>query len=148
MIFQGESNNSIDTKGRASIPARFRETLADSYGDECLMVTKNLEGGLSAYPASSWPKIVENVSQIPPGNKKTATIRLIIAPAEKCSFDKQGRILIPPSLRSHAGLEKEIVVVGMFEKIDIYSQIIYADVTRDSKAVLLEDPDFISSLGL
>lgn len=148
MIFQGESNNSIDLKGRASIPAKFREVLADSYGDECLMVTKNLEGGLSAYPASTWPEIVEKVRQIPAGNKKTATIRLMIAPAEKCPFDKQGRILIPPSLRSHAGLEKEIVVVGMFEKIDIYSHVKYADVTRNSEALLQEDPDFIASLGL
>ena len=148
MIFQGEFNNSIDPKGRASIPAKFREVLADAYGDEVLVVTKNVEGGLSAYPLSSWGKIVERVQQSPPGPEKNAVIRLIVAPATECAFDKQGRVLIPPALRSHAGLEKEIVVVGMFDKIDLYSQIKYAEVTRHSEALLQDSPDFVAGVGL
>jgi MraZ protein len=148
MIFQGEFNNSIDPKGRASIPAKFRDVLVDAYGDESLMVTKNVEGGLSAYPLSSWAKIVERVQQSLPGPEKNATIRLIIAPAAECGFDKQGRVLIPPALRSHAGLEKEIVVVGMFDKIDLYSQIRYAEVTRRSEDLLQNNPGFVAGVGL
>ncbi len=148
MIFQGEFNNSIDLKGRASIPAKFREVLVDTYGDEELMVTKNVEGGLSAYPVSSWNKIVERVHQSVPGPEKSATIRLIIAPAVACGFDKQGRVLIPPALRSHAGLEKEIVVVGMFDKIDLYSQVKYAEVTRRSEELLQGNPGFMAGVGL
>ncbi len=148
MIFQGEFNNSIDLKGRASIPAKFREILTDSYGDEHLVVTKNFEGGLSAYPFSSWQKIVEQIQQAPAGAEKTAIIRLIVAPSVECVFDKQGRILIPPSLRSHAGLEKEIVVVGMFEKVDVYNQLKYAEVTRKSEELLLASPGFVAGVGL
>lgn len=148
MIFQGEFNNSIDPKGRASIPAKFREVLADSYGDEHLVVTKNSEGGLSAYPPSSWRQILEQIKQAPASPEKTATIRLIVAPAVECMFDKQGRVLIPPSLRSHAGLEKEIVVVGMFEKVDIYSQLRHAEVTRKSEELLQSSPGFIAGVGL
>lgn len=148
MIFQGEFNNSIDLKGRASIPAKFREVLVTAYGDESLMVTKNVEGGLSAYPLSSWRKIVERVHQSSPGPEKNATIRLIIAPAVECGFDKQGRVLLPPALRAHAGLEKEIVVVGMFDKIDVYSQIKYAEVTRRSEDLLQNNPGFIAGVGL
>lgn len=148
MIFQGEFNNLIDPKGRASIPAKFRDVLVDSYGDEQLMITKNFEGGLSAYPVSSWRKIVSRIQETPASQEKNATIRLMVAPATECPFDKQGRILIPPALRAHAGLEKEIVVVGMFEKIDLYSQAKYAEVTRQSEALLQGNPDFVASVGL
>jgi len=61
MKFRGEFNNSIDPKGRASIPARFREVLNSEFDDEALVVTKNLEGGLSAYPVSAWQKIIDQV---------------------------------------------------------------------------------------
>src|SRR5690554_5357756 len=107
MNFQGEYNNSIDPKGRASIPARFREVLSASYGDERLVVTKNLENGLTAYPLSSWNDIVQKVQESPSSPEKNAVIRLMIAPATECAFDKQGRIQIPHALRAYAALEKE-----------------------------------------
>ncbi|MEJ2201185.1 MAG: cell division/cell wall cluster transcriptional repressor MraZ, partial [Desulfuromonadaceae bacterium] len=71
----------------------------------------------------------------------------VLNPAVDCLFDKQGRVLIPPALRSHAGLEKEIVLVGMAEKIDIYSQAVYAEVTRRSEELLSANPDFVASMG-
>lgn len=147
MYFQGEYNNSIDPKGRASIPAKFRELLGSAYGDERLVVTKNMEGGLSAYPLSSWNELVEGVQRRPASREKNAAIRLMVAPAAECTFDKQGRIQIPHALRTHAALEKEIVVVGLFEKIEIYSQLRYADVTRKSEELLLEAPEVISEMG-
>lgn len=147
MNFQGEYNNTIDPKGRASIPARFRETLSASFGDERLVVTKNLENGLTAYPLSSWNEIVERVHQSPPSQEKSAVIRLMIAPAAECTFDKQGRIQIPQALRTFAALEKEIVVVGLFEKIEIYSQLKYAEVTRKSEELLQTASQVVSGLG-
>jgi len=147
MNFQGEYNNSIDPKGRASIPARFREVLAATYGDERLVVTKNLENGLSAYPLSRWQEIVERVEKSAPSQEKNAVTRLMIAPAAECSFDKQGRIQVPHALRTYAALEKEIVVVGLFEKIEIYSQVKYAEVTRKSEELLQGAPQVVSDLG-
>lgn len=146
MTFTGEYHNTIDPKGRASVPARFRELLAQQ-GEEFLVVTKNLEGGLTAYPASLWQQIEENVRNLPNSPHKLAMTRHLIAPKADCEFDKQGRIQIPQSLRSYAGLEKDIVVVGLFEKIEIYSQLQYAEVTRKSGELLLSDAQVVADMG-
>ncbi|PLX81646.1 MAG: division/cell wall cluster transcriptional repressor MraZ [Desulfuromonas sp.] len=147
MNFQGEFHNTIDAKGRASIPAKFREVLAETQGDERVVVTKNLEGGLTAYPLSHWSQILENVQGLPNGPQKAAAIRLMVAPAAECAFDKQGRIQIPQALRSDAGLKKEIVVVGLFEKIEIYSQLQYAAVTSKSEELLQSDSQAVADMG-
>jgi len=147
MIFQGEFNNSIDPKGRLSIPARFREQLTEQLGGERLMVTKNPDEGVSAYPLKQWEEYVRNVDALSPGPLKTNVMRLIIAPAVECGFDKQGRILIPEALRSHAGLQKDVVVVGMDTKIDIYSQGRHEEVTRKAMDYILENPQSIADLG-
>jgi MraZ protein len=147
MTFQGEFNNSVDPKGRASIPAKFRDVLATVYGDECLVVTKNWEGGLSAYPLSRWGELLGNVEKYPAGERKNAILRVLIAPAVECGFDKQGRILIPESLRTYAGLQKDIAVIGMADRIEIYSQAMHDDVTRSSVEVIKNDPQDISGMG-
>jgi MraZ protein len=147
MNFQGEYINLIDPKGRASIPSRFRETLNSVYGDDRLVVTKNSDGGLTAYPLSRWPQLVENVKSLPAGKPRTAMVRLLVSPAQECTFDKQGRIQIPLSLRSHASLTKEIVVVGHFDKIEIFSQSCYDQVTHNSESFLQENPQDMADLG-
>ena len=147
MIFSGEFNNSIDPKGRASIPAKFREVLKEEYGDEHLVVAKNPEGGLTAYPISQWRKNVENFRKNASGGAARATLRLVVASAVECSFDKQGRIQLPPSLRSYAVLEKEIVVVGMFDKIEIYSHVQHSDVMNSARETLQENADFLDEHG-
>lgn len=147
MNFQGEYINLIDPKGRASIPSRFRETLNSVYGDDRLIVTKNIDGGLTAYPLSRWPQIVENVKNKPVGQNRTHMIRLLVSPAQECTFDKQGRIQIPLSLRSHAGLTKEIVVVGHFDKIEIFNQAHYDHVTQKSESFLQENQQDMADMG-
>ena len=147
MTFQGEFNNSVDPKGRASIPAKFREVLVSAYGDERLVVTKSWEDGLTAYPVSRWEELKKNVEKSPAGKQKNAALRIVIAPAVECGFDKQGRILIPESLRSYAALQKDIVVVGMVDKIEIYSQAKHAEVTRSSADFIKEDPQFMADMG-
>lgn len=147
MGFQGEYINLIDAKGRASIPARFRESLGQDFGDDRLVVTKNTDQGLTAYPLSLWTRLVRDLENRPAGPTKTALIRLIVAPAQECSFDKQGRIQIPHSLRTHAGLEKEIIVVGLFEKIDIFSQARYDAVTRNAEALLQANLQDVADMG-
>jgi len=147
MNFQGEYINLIDPKGRASIPSRFRETLNSVYGDDRLVVTKNSDGGLTAYPFSRWPQLVENVKNLPAGKPKTTMIRLLVSPAQECTFDKQGRIQIPLSLRSHASLTKEIVVVGHFDKIEIFNQSRYDLVTHNSESFLQENPQDMADMG-
>lgn len=147
MNFQGEFINLIDPKGRASIPLRFRETLESAYGDDRLIVTKNSDRGLTAYPFSRWGGLVETVKNSPDGPAKTAAIRLILSPAQECTFDKQGRIQVPLSLRSYAELNKEIVVVGHFEKIEIFNQSRYDQVTRNSETFLQDNPQDLANFG-
>jgi len=147
MSFQGEFQNSIDQKGRASIPAKFRDVLAETYGDDCLVVTKNTDGGLSAYPGSRWKVIVEGVEAMKAGPEKSALLRVFVAPAAECAFDKQGRIQIPASLRNHASLERDAVVVGLFDKIEIYSQAMYDEATRRSAELLQANPQVAADLG-
>ncbi len=147
MIFQGEFNNTIDPKGRASIPAKFREVLSSAFGDDCVVVTKNLEGGLTGFPLSSWQALVKRVQESPPSPDKNALVRLMIGPAVECGFDKQGRVQIPQSLRGYAGLDREIVVVGQFDRMEIYSEARYAQVTSDSEELLRANPKFVAEMG-
>jgi len=145
-MFYGEFNNTVDLKGRASVPATFREILKSQAGDDSLVVTKS-DGGLAAYPVSVWKKIFDNVMALPAGPRKMNNLRTRIAPAKECSFDRQGRIQVPQALREYAGLEKDIVVVGMGDKIEIWNQQRHADATNESEAVLRDDPQGQADLG-
>ncbi len=144
--FQGEYINSIDPKGRASIPAKFREVLSGAFGDERLMLTKR-NGGLVAYPMAEWQAIMDRVSAMPPGASKDDILRVMIAPAVECSFDKQGRIQVPQSLRAYAGLEKDVVVIGMDRKMEVWSQIRHAEVTRQTEERLFADHQSLAQAG-
>lgn len=146
MQFAGEYNVSIDLKGRISIPASFRDELRDDYSAESLVVTR-FKGGLVAYPPQRWKEICANVLAMPPGPNREAYLRNRIAPAKECAFNAQGRIQIPQSLRGHAGLDKDVVVIGMFEKIEIWSQQAHVEITGESEALLNDDAQGQADLG-
>ena len=84
---------------------------------------------------------------LPAGPKRTANLRTRIAPARECRFDRQGRIQIPQSLREYAALEKDIVVVGMIEKIEIWNLQRHVDATGESESLLREDEQGQADLG-
>ncbi len=146
MKFSGEYNVSIDLKGRVSIPASFRDELRQDYAAEGLVVTR-YKKGLVAYPPNRWEEICANVFAMPAGPKREANLRNRIAPAKECSFNAQGRIQIPQSLREHAGLDKDVVVIGMFEKIEIWSQQAHTLIAAESESMLDEDAQGQADLG-
>lgn len=148
MTFQGVHNNAIDTKGRASIPAKFREALAEVYGDEQLMVTQQ-KGGLVAYPVPEWQRIVDNVQKMDPGPMREAINLSLLTPAISCAFDKQGRIQISKPLREYAGLEevREVVVVGSFNKIQLWNRVKHEEMMRTAETLVNEDPQTLYDLG-
>ncbi len=146
MKFSGEYNVSIDLKGRVSIPAPFRDELRQVYAADGLVVTR-YKNGLVAYPPSRWDEICANVFAMPAGPVREANLRNRIAPAKECRFNAQGRIQVPQSLREHAGLDKDIVVIGMFEKIEIWSQKAHAIVAAESETLLDEDAQGQADLG-
>ena len=91
MGFRGVFYNSIDTKGRVSVPAKFREELVETFGDDALVVTQD-RGGVVAYPASVWQRILENFDQLEQDQYWEDLYTYTITPATDCQFDKQGRI--------------------------------------------------------
>lgn len=137
MHFKGEFHNSIDAKGRVSIPAAFREMLFSVYEGEVLKVAKNVAGpGLRAYPLKVWARIEETFQTLSPGSQRESMMRSLISPAIDCTFDSQGRIQLSQSLRVYAALEKDVVIVGMHDKIEIWSQGRHAERSAQDAAEL------------
>ncbi len=116
-MFMGEYNHTIDTKGRIIIPSKFREALGDQF-----VVTLGLDGCLFVYPNEEWMNFVAQLKNLPGSKEARQMQRYFMAGAADCEVDKQGRILIPNKLREHAGLEKDIVFVGVLSKIEIWSK--------------------------
>ena len=117
-MFMGEYSHTVDAKGRLIVPSRFRESLGDEF-----VVTKGMDGCLFVYPSDEWKVIEEkfrNVSQMGKDARKFA--RFFLAGASACEVDKQGRILIPTVLREFAGLEKDVVLAGVLNRIEIWSR--------------------------
>ncbi|HKI50910.1 MAG TPA: division/cell wall cluster transcriptional repressor MraZ, partial [Geothermobacteraceae bacterium] len=117
--FQGKFYNAIDAKGRASIPARFRDELERAFGDSQLVVTED-KSGVVAYPLPVWKEILAKIEQLPPGQFRDDLYLTTVSPASECSFDKQGRIQLSQSMREHAGLVgdvREFVAIGVAKKI-------------------------------
>ena len=120
-MFRGVFEHQIDGKGRTSFPAKLRETLVGAY-DERLIVTTSLDACLHAYPVREWEQLELALSRrnpMEPGVKQL--MRLYVASAQECPVDKLGRVLIPPSLRAHARLEKDVVWAGMVKVIELWS---------------------------
>ena len=117
-MFRGEYNHTVDTKGRLIIPSKFREKL----GDECI-VTRGLDGCLFVFPMKEWENYEEKLKQLPMTNKNARSfVRFLTAGATSCEFDKQGRVLIPATLRKFAGIEKDVVLAGLLNRIEIWSE--------------------------
>lgn len=117
-MFMGEYNHSIDTKGRLIIPSRFRDELGDEF-----VVTKGLDGCLFVFPQNEWQAFEEKLKTLPLTNKSARQFaRFFVAGATPCELDKQGRILLPGTLREFAGLEKDVVLTGMLNRIEIWSK--------------------------
>jgi MraZ protein len=121
-VFRGVFEHQIDAKGRTSLPAKLRETLVGTY-DERLIVTTSLDACLHAYPVREWEQLEASLAKRNPMEPGVKTLmRLYVASAQECPLDKLGRILIPPSLRQHAGLEKDVVWAGMVKVIELWSK--------------------------
>ena len=115
----GEYSHSIDAKGRIIIPAKFRTELGERF-----IVTKGFDGCLYGYSLDEWKAIEEKVKTLPLVTGKDARnfTRFFFSSAIECELDSQGRILISQGLREHAALEKDIVIIGVSSRIEIWSK--------------------------
>ena len=117
-MFMGEYNHTIDTKGRLIIPAKFRELLGDEF-----IVTKGLDGCLFVFPQNEWQLFEEKLRLLQLAQKSARKFtRFFVAGAATCELDKQGRILLPQTLREFAELEKDVVLSGNLNRIEIWSK--------------------------
>lgn len=117
-MFMGEYSHIIDAKGRLIVPSKFRELLGDEF-----VLTKGLDGCLSIYPMDEWKAFEEKLKALPLTNKNARTFsRFFVAGATACELDKQGRILVPATLREFAGLEKDVILTGNITRIEIWSK--------------------------
>ena len=116
-MFMGTYGHSIDAKGRVIVPAKFREVLGDSF-----VVTLGLDGCLFVYPEEEWEDFVKQLKELPGSKEARKLQRYFMAGAAPCDVDKQGRVLIPSSLREKVGLDKDVVFVGVMSKIEIWSK--------------------------
>jgi MraZ protein len=120
-MFRGRFEHNIDAKGRVSLPAKYRDILSTNYNDR--LVITNYDSCLIAYPYDEWVTFEENFRQYSIMQEDVEVfMHYFISGATECTIDKLGRILIPPILRKHAGLEREIVFVGMITRIQIWDK--------------------------
>ena len=117
-MFRGEYKHTIDAKGRLIIPSKFRELLGEKF-----ILTKGLDGCLYIYPMDEWEAFEEKLRALPLTNKIARTFsRFFVAGATDCELDKQGRILVPQTLREFAGLDKDVVLTGNLSRIEVWSK--------------------------
>lgn len=121
-MFRGVFEHQIDSKGRTSFPSRLRDVLLAGQDDR-LVITSALDPCLHCYPLREWERLEAALSRrsaMEPGVK--TLMRLYVAPAQECSLDKLGRLLVPPTLRAHAQLEKDVVWAGMVKLVELWSK--------------------------
>ena len=125
VMFMGEYNHTVDPKGRLIVPSKFREQLGNEF-----VVTKGLDGCLFVYSNEEWHRIEENLREKPLTSKDARKfLRFFFAGAANCEVDKQGRILLPANLREYAGIDKEVVSVGVYSRVEIWSKDRYLENT-------------------
>ena len=127
-MFMGEYNHTIDAKGRLIIPSKFRESLGDEF-----VVTKGMDGCLFVYDNEEWKKFEEKLLSLPMMDKQVRQFtRYFLAGAASVEVDKQGRILLPAHLREFAGLEKDVVLVGVGSRVEIWSKDKWENMNSDA----------------
>ncbi|MFJ5963504.1 cell division/cell wall cluster transcriptional repressor MraZ [Bacillus pumilus] len=128
-MFMGEYQHTIDTKGRMIIPAKFRDGLGEQF-----VLTRGLDQCLFGYPMSEWKLIEEKLKALPLTKKDArAFTRFFFSGAVECELDKQGRINIASNLLQYAKLEKECVVIGVSNRIELWSKSIWEQYTEEQE---------------
>lgn len=117
-MFIGEYHHTLDDKGRMAVPIKFRAALADG-----AVVTRGLDRSLFLYPKSEWLKLAEKLAALPMSQADTrAFSRLMLAGAMEVEIDKTGRVNVPEYLREYAGLAKDVVVAGLYNRLEIWDE--------------------------
>ena len=122
-MFTGEYRHTVDGKGRVAVPARFRTQL-----DESAVITRWIDGCLALFPRDAWDAFAAKVAGLPVTDASARTFsRFVFSGAFEAELDRQGRLLVPPGLRTYAGLDGEAVVVGARDHVELWAPDRWAD---------------------
>ena len=136
-MFVGEYSHNIDSKGRIIMPAKFREQLGEQF-----MITKGLENCLFVYPMAVWEELAQKLGELPSSQKNARFLqRIFISGAADAEPDKQGKVLITSSHREHAGLSKEVTIIGVGTRVEIWDTEKWRDYigSQDEEEMSLEE---------
>lgn len=117
-MFMGEYQHNLDAKGRIIVPAKFREGLGEKF-----VLTRGLDQCLFVYPIEEWQALENKLKQLPLTKRDARKFtRFFLSGASECEIDKQGRISIPQPLRNYANLNKQCIVIGVSNRIEIWDE--------------------------
>ena len=147
-MFKGITNIRLDTKGRLTMPTKYRPIIHEQSNSKMVITIDSEEKCLLLYPSTSWKKIQQKINDLPSFNKNARRIqRLLIGHAEDLDLDGNGRILLSKPLRSFAEMTKQVTMIGQGEKFEIWSNDIWekrvttwrAEETEDTEESILMD---------
>lgn len=126
--FSGKFYYTVDPKGRLIVPASFREIISANYSPKLYITVDIFDKCIHIYPFEEWTKIEEKVKKAPKTNESIRYfMRTVVASAVECEMDKQGRLQIPSSLRIDMGIDGDIVILGLVDKIEIWDKTLFAE---------------------
>ena len=140
----GEYEHTLDAKGRLAVPAKLRESLGGKF-----IITKGLDGCLFVYDMEQWQLLEQKLAALPMslGDARKFT-RFLFGGACEAECDKQGRVLLPPNLRRHASLEKDAVIVGVGNRVEIWDAQKWAEYNDANEESVNELAEQLASLGI
>lgn len=143
-VFIGEYSHTLDEKGRLAVPKKFRVALSKG-----AVVTRGLDNCLFLYTKAEWKNLAEKLANLPFAQANTrAFARLMLAGAMDVEVDKQGRIMLPEYLRVFAGLKKDLVVAGLYNRLELWDQEQWSEYTKRTEAKSTVIAEQMSELGV
>ncbi len=140
----GEYEHSLDVKGRLIMPAKLREDMGEKF-----IITKGLDGCLFGFSQTEWSNFEEKLKTLPLTNKNARDfVRFFLSGAIECEIDKQGRFLIASNLREYANMEKDVVIIGVGTRLEIWNRDKWKNYTSDENISADEIAENMTMLGI
>ena len=141
-MLMGEYSHSLDQKGRLIMPAKLRQDIGEKF-----ILTKGLDGCLFAFSQNEWINFEEKLKQLPLSDKNARNfVRFFLSGATECEIDKQGRFLIPNNLREAGKLEKDVIIIGVGTRLEIWNKEIWQKCDEEISAE--EIAENMANLGI
>ena len=150
-MFRGKFEHTIDDKGRISVPARFREVLQASNDDRVVITNFIISSTrcLDVYPQAAWVRLEEQLREKPQFDQRVMRFQnFYVANAHECILDKQGRILLAPSLREYAALKRDAVFTSALDKFRIWDKEQWDRVFGEAEQAFIDRPEELNELGI